>query len=52
MASKIKVTSQKEETLEEEGSKTLPLDLSDDAGKGLICSAEMRVSAPLRFPRQ
>ena len=42
MASKIKVTPQKEETLEEEGPKTLPLDLSDDAGKGLICSAEKR----------
>jgi hypothetical protein len=42
MASKIKVTPQKEETLDEEGPKTLPLDLSDDAGKGLICSAEKR----------
>src|SRR5580658_3535811 len=37
MASKIKVTPPKEETLEEEGPKILQLDLSDDAGKGLIC---------------
>src|SRR5260370_12118423 len=42
LASKIKVTPQMEETLEEGGPKILPLDLSDDAGKGLICSDEKR----------
>src|ERR1700683_4057437 len=46
MASKIKMTSQKEETLEKDGQETAPdgplLDLSDAAVKELIRSAKKR----------
>jgi RNA polymerase primary sigma factor len=42
MASKIKVTPQKQETPESEGPETLLLDLSDSAVKKLIRSAKKR----------